>query len=154
MTKIKLIIIMVLLATTACYNAAMMRASGEARDTCQSDSDCPADYMCVKNVSADSTLGECVSQDDYDPWANRQLEDIIKLKNKKKVKETPETQPETTIDNPDDTMTREEIRKALYNLIENAIVEAAHLQMIDAREQQRQQVNGTKEQCQCIQQNK
>tara|TARA_Y100000034_G_C6887889_1_gene407914 strand:+ start:579 stop:893 length:315 start_codon:yes stop_codon:yes gene_type:complete len=101
----------------------------------------------------------------YDRQSYEELRDIIlhmlnalrkqkNDKNKKKVKETPEMQPETTIDNPDDTMTREEIRKALYNLIENAIVEAAHLQMIDAREQQRQQVNGTKEQCQCIQQNK
>lgn len=74
----------VALSAIACYNAAMMRVSGEARDTCQSDSDCHPDYMCVKNISADSTLGECVSTDDYDPWANRQLEDIIKLKNKEK----------------------------------------------------------------------
>jgi hypothetical protein len=100
MTKIKLIAIIALLATTACYNAAMMRVSGEARDTCQADSDCPADYMCVRNISADSTLGECVSQDDYDPWANRQLEDIIKLENKKKLEEeAPIDRPEA--ENPD-----------------------------------------------------
>ena len=87
MTKIKLTIAIALLATTACYNAAMMRISGEARDTCQSDSDCAADYMCVRNISAVSTLGECVSMDEYDPWANRQLEDIIKLENKDKLEE-------------------------------------------------------------------
>jgi len=73
------------LALAGCYNAAMMRVTGEARDTCQSDSDCAADYMCVRNISVDSTLGECVSIDAYDPWANRQLEDIIKLKNQKKL---------------------------------------------------------------------
>ncbi len=73
-----------ILALTGCYNAAMMRVSGEARDTCQSDSDCPADYFCVRNISPNSTLGECISDDNYDPWANRRLEDIIKLKNKKK----------------------------------------------------------------------
>ena len=84
---------MLMLALTGCYNAAMMRVSGESRDTCQNDSDCAADYMCVRNISADSTLGECISTNDYDPWANRQLEDIIKLKDKKKVKEeVPEEQ--------------------------------------------------------------
>jgi len=72
------------LALTGCYNAAMMRASGESRQTCQSESDCPADYICVFNISQDSVLGECVDQDAYDPWANRRLEDIIRLKNKKK----------------------------------------------------------------------
>ena len=51
------------------------------------ESDCAADYMCVRNISAVSTLGECVSMDDYDPWANRQLEDIIKLENKDKLEE-------------------------------------------------------------------
>lgn len=65
----------------------MMRVSGEARDTCQNDSDCATDYTCVRNISAVSTLGECVHLDNYDPWANRQLEDIIKLKNKKDVPE-------------------------------------------------------------------
>jgi len=129
------------LALTGCYNAAMMRVSGEARDTCQSDSDCLPDYMCVKNISADSTLGECVSNDNYDPWANRQLEDIIKLKNKKKVKEEdPKEPPKTTIDNPDAELSHEEIRKALLNLIENAIIEASHLQAVDNKK------------CQCLQQ--
>ena len=75
-----------ILALTGCYNAAMMRATGESRQTCQSESDCPADYTCVFNISQDSVLGECVDQNDYDPWANRQLEDIIKLKNKTKEK--------------------------------------------------------------------
>ncbi len=74
------------IALTGCYNAAMMRVSGEARDTCQNDSDCAADYFCVRNISPNSTLGECVSDDNYDPWANRQLEDIIKLKNKTREK--------------------------------------------------------------------
>ena len=82
MSKIKLTLIAIALATTACYNTAMMRVSGEARDTCQADSDCPPDYMCVRNISPNSTLGECISEHNYDPWANRQLEDIIKLKNK------------------------------------------------------------------------
>jgi len=39
---------LVAIALTGCYNSAMMRVSGEARDTCQSDSDCHADYFCVK----------------------------------------------------------------------------------------------------------
>ena len=81
--KIMYISIMVL-ALSGCYNAAMMRVSGESREPCQADSDCPADYMCVFNTSPNSVLGECVSQNNYDPWANRRLEDFIKLKNKKK----------------------------------------------------------------------
>ena len=75
------------LGTISCYNAAMMRVSDEARDTCQAESDCPDDYICVFNISQDSVLGECVHQNAYDPWANRRLEDIIKLKNKHKEKE-------------------------------------------------------------------
>jgi hypothetical protein len=75
------------LGAIGCYNTAMMRVSGETRGACQADSDCGPDYMCVRNISASSTLGECIHNDNYDPWANRQLEDIIKLKNKKKVKE-------------------------------------------------------------------
>ena len=86
------------IAMTGCYNAAMMRVSGEARDTCQSDSDCSADYACVFNISADSALGECVHRDNYDPWANRQLEDFIRLKNKEKLQES-ENVPEAN--NPD-----------------------------------------------------
>ncbi len=78
---------LLVLSAAACYNAAMMRVSGESRDACQSESDCPADYICVFNISQDSVLGECVHQDSYDPWANRRLENIIKLKNKKKEKE-------------------------------------------------------------------
>ena len=78
----KTILLLLALTTLGCYNAAMMRVSGEARDTCQSDSDCHADYMCVRNISPDSTLGECIHMDNYDPWANRRLENIIKLKNK------------------------------------------------------------------------
>ena len=108
MTKIKLIIIMVLLATTACYNAAMMRVSGETRDTCQSDSDCSADHMCVFNISADSALGECVHRDNYDPWANRQLEDFIRLKNKEKLQES-EDEPEAY--NPDSRWFHPPIKK-------------------------------------------
>ena len=77
---------LIVVALTGCYNAAMMRVSGEARDTCQADSDCPADYMCVRNISPDSVLGECVHMDNYDPWANRRLENIIKLENKPKEK--------------------------------------------------------------------
>ena len=76
-----------ILALSGCYNAAMMRATGESRQACQSESDCPKDYVCVFNISQDSVLGECVDQDAYDPWANRQLEDFIRLKNKKKNKE-------------------------------------------------------------------
>ena len=76
----------------------MMRVSGEARDTCQSDSNCAADHMCVFNISADSALGECVHRDNYDPWANRQLEDFIRLKNKEKLQES-EDEPEAY--NPD-----------------------------------------------------
>jgi len=75
---------LLILVLTGCYNAAMMRATGESRQTCQSESDCPNDYICVFNISQDSVLGECVEQDAYDPWANRRLEDFIKLKNKKK----------------------------------------------------------------------
>jgi hypothetical protein len=82
-----ILLLLITLTTLGCYNAAMMRVSGEIRDTCQSDSDCPANYMCVRNVSASSTLGECVHQDNYDPWANRQLEDIIKLKNQKQLED-------------------------------------------------------------------
>ena len=78
---------LIALSAIGCYNAAMMRATGESRQTCQSESDCPADYICVFNISQDSVLGECVDQDAYDPWANRRLEDIIRLKNKKKNKE-------------------------------------------------------------------
>ena len=100
MIKIKLAIAITLLVTTACYNAAMMRVSGESRDTCQHDSDCPTDYMCVKNISAASALGECIHTDNYDPWANRQLEDIIKLENKDKLEEeAPIDRPEA--ENPD-----------------------------------------------------
>ena len=85
MTYLKLFPIGIMILTLAgCYNAAMMRVSGETRDTCQSESDCPADYICVFNISQDSVLGECVHENAYDPWANRQLEDFIKLKNKKK----------------------------------------------------------------------
>ena len=82
--KNKFLLVLLTIAIAGCYNAAMMRVSGESRDTCQNDSDCPADYMCVKNISADSTLGECISEDNYDPWANRRLEDFIKLKEKQK----------------------------------------------------------------------
>jgi len=89
-------IAIIAIALTGCYNTAMMRASGEARDTCQADSDCAPDYMCVRNISPNSTLGECVHNDNYDPWANRQLEDIIKLKNKTKLKEeTPKVRTQT-----------------------------------------------------------
>ena len=78
---------LLVVALAGCYNAAMMRVSGEARDTCQADSDCASDYMCVRNISADSTLGECVHSNNYDPWANRRLEDLIKLENKNKLEE-------------------------------------------------------------------
>ena len=82
-----LLLVLTTVAIAGCYNAAMMRVSGETRDTCQSESDCRADHICVFNISQDSVLGECVHQDSYDPWANRRLEDFIKLKNKKKEKE-------------------------------------------------------------------
>ena len=74
---------LLVVALSGCYNAAMMRATGESRQTCQADSDCPADQMCVFNVSPSSTLGECIDDANYDPWKNRQLEDFIKLKEKK-----------------------------------------------------------------------
>ena len=80
------LIVLIVLSAVGCYNAAMMRVTGEARDTCQNDSDCPADYFCVFNISPNSALGECVSNNNYDPWANRRLEDFIKLKNKTKEK--------------------------------------------------------------------
>ena len=79
-----LLLILTTVAIAGCYNAAMMRTSGESRQACQSDSDCPADYMCVFNISADSALGECVDNANYDPWKNRRLEDFIKLKEKQK----------------------------------------------------------------------
>ena len=77
---------LVVIALTGCYNAAMMRTTGESRQACQSDSDCPADQMCVFNVSPSSTLGECVDNASYDPWKNRQLEDFNRIKNKKENK--------------------------------------------------------------------
>jgi hypothetical protein len=95
MSYLKLIPIgLVVFALTGCYNAAMMRATGESRATCQSDSDCPEDFMCVFNISPNSALGECVSQNSYDPWANRRLEDFIKLKEKNKElnKDVPEAE--------------------------------------------------------------
>ena len=73
----------VIVALSGCYNSAMMRATGESRQTCQHDSDCPADQMCVHNVSPNSALGECIDNASYDPWKNRKLEDFIKLKEKK-----------------------------------------------------------------------
>ena len=79
-----LYVALIVIALTGCYNAAMMRASGESRQACQSDSDCPADFMCVFNISPNSALGECIEEGNYDPWANRQLEDFIKLKEKNK----------------------------------------------------------------------
>ena len=95
MSYLKLIPIgLIIFALTGCYNAAMMRATGESRQACQSDSDCPSDFMCVFNISPNSALGECVSQNNYDPWANRRLEDFIKLKekNKKLNKDIPEAE--------------------------------------------------------------
>ena len=74
---------LLVVALSGCYNAAMMRATGESRQTCQADSDCPADQMCVFNISASSALGECIDNANYDPWKNRRLEDFIKLKEKK-----------------------------------------------------------------------
>jgi hypothetical protein len=94
MVNLKLIPIgLMILALAGCYNAAMMRATDESRQACQSDSDCPADYMCVFNISTDSALGECVDNANYDPWANRQLEDFIKLKEKQKQKDKKEWKP-------------------------------------------------------------
>ncbi len=78
------LVVLVMIAMTGCYNAAMMRATGESKQTCQSDSDCPSDFMCVFNITPSSALGECVNQNNYDPWANRQLEDFIKLKERQK----------------------------------------------------------------------
>jgi hypothetical protein len=74
---------LLILVLTGCYNAAMMRATGESRQACQADSDCPADQMCVFNISPSSALGECVDDANYDPWKNRQLEDFNKIKDKK-----------------------------------------------------------------------
>jgi len=68
----------------ACYSAVDMRPSPSVRVACLNDSDCSQNHMCVKNISFDSTLGECVHVNNYDPWRNRRLEDIIKLKNKYK----------------------------------------------------------------------
>ena len=42
---------LVIAALSGCYNAAMMRVSGEARQTCQSESNCPETYTCVFNIS-------------------------------------------------------------------------------------------------------
>jgi hypothetical protein len=85
----------IVLGAVGCYNAAMMRASGESRQTCQADSDCPADYLCVKNISSYSSLGECVSEDNYDPWVHGELEDIIKLENKSKKDEPEANNPDS-----------------------------------------------------------
>ena len=82
--KLASVVFLIILMMAGCYNSAMMRATGESRQTCQHDSDCPADQMCVFNISPSSTLGECVDNRNYDPWKNRQLEDFIKLKNKDK----------------------------------------------------------------------
>ena len=71
------LVVLVMIAMTGCYNAAMMRASGESRQVCQSDSDCPADRMCVYNISPNSTLGECVDNANYDPWKNRHRISIV-----------------------------------------------------------------------------
>jgi|TARA_R110000824_G_scaffold125108_1_gene284005 hypothetical protein len=87
------LVVLVMIAMTGCYNAAMMRASGESRQVCQSDSDCPADRMCVYNISPNSTLGECVDNANYDPWKNRRLEDFIKLKEKQKQKDKKDWKP-------------------------------------------------------------
>tara|TARA_R100000234_G_scaffold18469_1_gene10295 strand:+ start:540 stop:896 length:357 start_codon:yes stop_codon:yes gene_type:complete len=81
--KLAGIAFLIILMMAGCYNSAMMRATGESRQTCQADSDCPADQMCVFNVSASSALGECIDDANYDPWKNRKLEDFIKLKEKK-----------------------------------------------------------------------
>ena len=80
--KLASIVCLIILMMAGCYNSAMMRATGEGRQTCQHDSDCPADQMCVHNISPSSALGECVDNRNYDPWKNRQLEDFIKLKEK------------------------------------------------------------------------
>jgi len=88
-------------------------------------------------------LGECVSNDNYDPWANRQLEDIIKLKDKKKekVKEKPPAiQPQTN-----NSVEGDQIRRALINLMENAVLDAA-------RDLHQQRLDKNSKQCQCIQQ--
>ena len=76
--KLASIVFLIILMMAGCYNSAMMRATGESRQTCQADSDCPADQMCVFNVSASSALGECIDDANYDPWKNRKLEDFIK----------------------------------------------------------------------------
>jgi len=82
--KLASIVLLVILMMAGCYNSAMMRATGESRQTCQHDSDCPADQMCVHNISPSSAIGECIDDANYDPWRNRRLEDFIKLKNKDK----------------------------------------------------------------------
>jgi len=86
----KLLLIALTFTAAACYNAAMMRVSGESRDPCQNDSDCYEEYMCVKNITGDSVLGECIHYNHYDPWRHGRLEDIIKLKNKEKKEGQPE----------------------------------------------------------------
>lgn len=80
--KLVAFVILIILMIAGCYNSAMMRATGESRKSCQADSDCNPDQMCVFNISPNSTLGECVDNTNYDPWKNRQLEDFNKLKNK------------------------------------------------------------------------
>jgi len=149
---------LVALSAIGCYNAAMMRVSGESREACQNDSDCPAYHMCVRNISASSNLGECIHLDDYDPWANRQLEDIIKLKNKKKTKkdtplETPKTKsPDLSfLEKPDDEIISGGIREAILSIVENAVVEVNQSAL---RGCDQQKINDRKKQYQCIQQGK
>jgi len=88
MKKLRFAIIAVL-AATACYSAATVKASGEAPDICHNDSDCPRNYICVKNVNITGPVGECIHRDSYNSWVDNQLEEALKLKNKKKLEEAP-----------------------------------------------------------------
>ena len=86
-------VVLVLLAATAfaCHSATT-HVRGEAM-ACESDSDCDVTQVCVRNVAPGSALGECIDEQNYDPWKNRQLPNIINLKNKEHQEEIEDGEP-------------------------------------------------------------
>jgi hypothetical protein len=80
----RVLIVLFTLTLFACYNSVVhVREDGLA---CESDSDCDVEYVCVRNIAPGSVLGECIHESSYDPWKNRELPNIINLKNKDKNK--------------------------------------------------------------------
>ena len=83
----RVLLILLVTASFACYSS--VTHVREETMACESDSDCDVTQVCVRNVAPGSALGECIDEQNYDPWKNRQLPNIINLKNKdndKKVK--------------------------------------------------------------------